>query len=276
MLKPRPYIVFTKLVREFGIPELIQMVREVGADGMDLCVRDGYPVNPGNVREALPRAMKQIAGAGQVVPLVTAPTSLTRSADVVAEPMFAACHDAGVGHLKLGYWAFSREKPYWDQVDAARKELDGFAKLAMRFGVRACIHTHSGSNLGLNSSAAMHLAQGYNPAQVALYLDPGHLSLCGEPLDMAFSIARGHLALVAVKDARWDAQNGARKAHFVPIGEGHVDWAAMYVAMNRIGFGGALSLHSEYEGLSREKWTAQTKADLAGLRAIEAQAAAAG
>src|SRR5207247_2376134 len=133
-----------------------------------------------------------------------------------------------VPHIKLGYWGF-KGGDYWKQVDSARKDLEGFARLATRFGVKACVHTHSGGNLGVNASALMHLIHGFPPAQVGAYLDPGHLALNGEPLDMAFSISAGHLSLVAVKDSLWIPNDSParRSAKFLPMGQGFVDWRTM-------------------------------------------------
>ena len=71
------YIFFSKLVKEQSISELVETLKTIKAEGVDLCVRDGYPVSPGNAREMLPKAAKQLRDAGLDVPLVSASTSLT-------------------------------------------------------------------------------------------------------------------------------------------------------------------------------------------------------
>jgi hypothetical protein len=42
-------IVFSKMLQELGIAELIDFAQELGIEGYDMAVRPGYPVNPDNV-----------------------------------------------------------------------------------------------------------------------------------------------------------------------------------------------------------------------------------
>jgi sugar phosphate isomerase/epimerase len=260
------------MVREQPVPRLIETLRFIGADGVDMTVRDGYPVNPANVRKALPEAAKRIREAGLVIPMATAPTSLNDPKMAYVEDLWAACHDANILNVKIGYWSFGG-KGYWETVDSARRQLDGFEKLAQRFGVKACLHTHSGDYVGLNASSVMHLAKGYNPSNIGVYLDPGHLAINGEPLAMAFDIARDFLSMVAVKDSLWvKGENGKpRVAKFLPLGEGFVDWREMMRILLARSFDGPLSFHSEYEGWPVDRIIDQTKKDIAFMRAIESE-----
>ncbi len=266
------FICFSKLYKELSVEKLVNAVKGIGAEGIDLCVRDGYPVNPANARKDLPKAADRIRRAGLDIPLVSASTNLTDPNDPTAEPLFAACHDAHVPNIKLGYWKFSG-RGYWKDVDAARKELDGFEKLGSRFGVRACLHTHSGAFLGLNASSLMDLARGFNPSHVGAYLDPGHLALCGEPPAMAVDIAGDYLCMVAIKDSLWEKgkDGAARKSHFLPLGQGMVEWRDVLRALKAHGYSGPLSFHSEYEGLSTVDILEQTRKDLGFMRKVETE-----
>src|SRR2546421_663328 len=267
------YILFTKMVKELSVEKLIATVKELGLDGMDLCVRDGYPVNPGNAREEMPRAAKLIRDAGLSVPLVSAATNLIDPASDTSETLYRSCHDSGVHEIKIGYWAFKpKTGSYWKQVDAARKDIEKFAVLSARYGVRTCLHTHSGANLGVNASAMMHLLRGFDPAQVGAYLDPGHLALNGEPLSMAFDMTSEYLALVAIKDCVWQRGEEGKPARskFLAVGEGLVDWAEMFRILKARGFPGPLSFHSEYE-FPIAGIIAQTRRDVQYMRRLESQ-----
>jgi sugar phosphate isomerase/epimerase len=266
------YICFSKLFKELSINRLVESMHDIGAQGIDLCVRDGYPVNPSNVRNELTKAAERIRKAGLEIPLVSASTNLTNPNDRTAEPLFAACHDAHVPNIKLGYWKFSG-RGYWKDVDAARKELEGFEKLGSRFGVRACLHTHSGTYLGLNAASLMDLARGFNPSHVGAYLDPGHLALCGEPPAMAVDITGDYLCMVAIKDCLWIlGKDGApRKSHFLPLGQGMVEWADVLRALKARNYPGPLSFHSEYEDLSTAQILDQTRKDLRFMRKLETE-----
>ena len=65
------FIMFTKHLEGLDVPGIIETLQSVGVDGADLCVRNGYPVNPENIATALPAAAKQFAAAVLSIPLVT-------------------------------------------------------------------------------------------------------------------------------------------------------------------------------------------------------------
>ena len=193
------YIVFTKHLEGLDVPQLIDALQAIGVQGADLCVRDGYPVNPDNVTTALPEAARRFADAGLCIPLVTAPGDFNRPDIDYAERYYAALGEAGVAHVKLGYWHWQPDVPYWTQLDEVRGFMKGFQALSEKYGVKTVIHNHSGASMGLNACAAMNIVKDCDPQYVGVFADPGHLSLCGEPIAMALDIVRSHLCLVALE-----------------------------------------------------------------------------
>ena len=107
------FIMFTKHLEGLDVAGVIEALTGLGLKGADLCVRPGYPVHPQNMARALPQAARQFAEAGLQIPLVTAPGDFTRPDMEYAERFYAACGEAGVRHIKLGYWHWSPERHYW-------------------------------------------------------------------------------------------------------------------------------------------------------------------
>jgi len=271
-VKPRmDYIFFSKMLQKQSIEELIGSLRFIGADGVDLTVRPGYPVEPDTVAQTLVPAAQTIRAAGLSVPMITTPGDFTSSALPYAEPLFAACGEAGIRLVKLGYWPFGGEG-YWAGVDRMKRDVAGFAKIGAKYGVKSCLHTHSGNCLALNASSMMHVLQDFTPEQVGAYLDPGHLSVCGEPLPMAFDMAAQYLSMVAIKDMiKRKDDEGRIRIDALWLGAGVVDWPEMMRWLVTHDFQGPLSFHSEFESDSTEHLLDQTRKDIAYLRAIEAQ-----
>lgn len=270
------YVFFTKTMKALSVPQMMDALKAMGADGADLCVRDGYAVNPSNARAELPRAVEQFKRAGLTIPMVSGPTGLHDPADPVAETLFAACHDAGVPYLKPGYWVF-RPGDFEPQLAAARKELGGWQDLARRHGVKCCIHTHSGNYLTVNAAASLLVLDGSDPAAIGMYLDPGHLALNGEPLTMALTMAGKRLSIVAIKDLMWERVGGdaVRKVRCKPLGEGFVNWRELMRYLISTQYAGPLTFHSEYEGLTDQGIIEQSRKDIAYLRAVEREVRAA-
>ena len=238
---------FTKHLEGLEIPEIITALKAVGVQGADLCVRPGYPVNPENAEKELPVAAKQFAEAGLSIPLVTTPGDFLDPSSNDAQSVYAAAGEAGVENIKLGYWHWHADDGgYWSQVVSIHEQLDGFAKLSEKYGPRTCIHNHSGTSMGLNSCAVMNLVKGFDPQHVGVFADTGHLSIVGEPINMALDIVSSHLAVIAFKDlARTPGMKGGK---VVRMGKGFVDWESAIDTLQKMEYAGPVSFHSEYGG----------------------------
>lgn len=252
-------LVFSKMLQEKGIAELIELAQRHGYDGYDLAVRPGHPVNPDNAAAALPQAQTQMAQAGLQIGMVTGNFDLLTADHPLAEPLLAAMDSADVRLLKLGYFRFEPQTmDYWEQVDSVRRAFSAWEKLASIYNVKICYHTHSHYCMGLNAAALMHLLRDFDPAYLGAYLDPGHFAVDGEPFDFGLAMAREHLSILSVKDVLVERVekngHGAAKALWVAAGEGIVDWTAVFGELRRIEYDGFLSIHCEYDIEDDEDW----------------------
>jgi len=264
-------IFFTKQLKGMDVEATGREVKAMGFDGLDVAVRPGYCVEPDNVALALPKAVSDWAGMGLSVPMITTPGDFTDPAEPVAEKVVATCAEAGIHEIKLGYWHY-KEAGYWAQVDVIRAALDGFARLAEKHGVRCAVHTHSGNNYGLNAAAAMHLVKGLDPQFVGVYLDPGHLSVNGEPIRIAVDMVKDYLCLVAMKDFVYVSKEEEGRVKWTrtlaPLRKGLVDWPETLAALAEVGYDGPLSFHSEYHNVSADELRALTRDDLGYIQGL--------
>ncbi|KPL12215.1 hypothetical protein AMJ85_01610 [candidate division BRC1 bacterium SM23_51] len=246
-------IFFTKFLKGLSAKEVGRTVKDLGFDGLDLAIRGGQCVDPANVATALPEAMKTWKDLGLSVPLVSMETRQTDPRDAGVRRLYEACGKAKIPHIKVGYWRWRSGQPYWPGVEAIRSDLKEFERMGRDFGVCTVIHTHSGSYYGCNGSAAMQLVRGFDRKFVAIYIDPAHLMLSGEPLDLALAIVRDYLAVVAVKNGLYvkTGQSGVVadwEREWSLLHEGLVDWPEAIALLKEVGYDGPLSLHGEYSG----------------------------
>lgn len=263
------FVMFTKHLKDLSIEQLIKVLTDMGVTGADLAVRPGYPVNPDNMITVLPRVAQQFRENGLDIPLVTAPVDLTSPASPKAQEFYEACGKAGVAHLKIGYWKWNPERPFWDQIAEIREWLEKLQIWSVQYGVKTVVHNHSGTTLGMNSSQMMHLVLGFDPSHIGVFADLGHLAVCGEPISMALEMVSDFLACVACKDLLrtslpksqgWWERGAPSKTFTVPLGRGFADYNAALATLRKIRFSGTMSLHSEYEE-SVEDVIAMTKMD---------------
>ena len=271
----RPWIMFTKHLEGWDLPQIMDGLKRAGVQGADLCLRPGYPVTPENCRTALPEAARRFADEGLCIPLVTTPGDFTSVEADHAEDVFVACAEAGVKFIKLGYW-YLEDNDYWLSLDRCRTRLEGFAKLAEKTGVRALVHNHSGSTMGLNSAAVMHILKGFDPKQVGVFTDVGHLSIVGEPYPLAFAMVKDYMAALAFKDLVKIKQPGPDGTYtwgidVWPLGMGVGNFQQVMQLLKDMNFDGPLSFHCEYSKLPAESVVLQCKIDTTWMEDVVAK-----
>jgi sugar phosphate isomerase/epimerase len=263
-----PWIMFTKHLEGSDLAQIMDGLKRAGVQGADLCVRPGYPVTPENAPTELPAAAKMFADQGLSIPLITTPGDFVSPDMDYAESLFAACAEAGVKFVKLGYWHME-EDGYWATLSRCRQRLEGFAKLAEKTGVKPVVHNHSGATMGLNSCAMMHLMEGFDPNLVGVFADVGHLSMVGEPYPMAFSIVRGYLAAVAFKDLkRKKNPDGNWGIEVLPMGLGVGNFPQVMQILKDMAFEGPISFHCEYGYMPAESVVHQANIDTRFIQEI--------
>lgn len=264
----QPWIMFTKHLEGWDLPQIMDGLKRAGVQGADLCVRPGYPVTPENAPTELPRTAKMFADEGLSIPLITTPGDFVSPDMDYAESLFAACGEAGVKFMKLGYWHMEADG-YWATLDRCRKHLEGFSKLAEKTGVKAVVHNHSGSTMGLNSCAVMHLMEGFDPKFVGVFADVGHLSMVGEPYPMAFNIVEKYLAAVAFKDLKRKRNaDGNWGVEVLPMGLGVGNFPQVMQVLTQMNYQGPISFHCEYGAMPPESIVHQCNIDTRYIQGI--------
>jgi len=226
-----------------------ESAKSLGYDGVDVCVRPGHPVHPGNVAVALPQAVAVWADQGLSCPLATLPTDFTDPLVPEVEAVYAACAESGVQMIKPGYFGFADGDDYWQTLDRARSHLEGFAALSERHGVKTACHTHSGRCLGSNCAGLMHLVQGFDATHVGAYPDVGHMALDGEDVGMGLAMVRDYLCAVGAKDGVHLHKPGAEPPYeprYAQLGAGAVDWRRVVHTLAAMNFSGPWAIHTEY------------------------------
>jgi len=243
-----PLIVFTKIFPGQDVDQLIESAQECGFEGFDLCLRPAFPINASNVTSRLPEAQKRFLQAGVPIGMISGETNLLSPKEPVAEPILSAMDLADIRLLKLGYYRFDAHKQdYWQAVEAARRDLDGWQALAKRYNVKACVHTHMGM-LACNCAALMHLLADFDPRWIGAYIDPCHMRIEGEPFTTGAAMTRKHLCAVGLKDvtlSRVPKNDHGSAAHNMGVlaGEGMVDWNEVFPVLQEFQFDGVLSAH---------------------------------
>jgi len=165
-----------------------------------------------------------------------------------------------------------------------RRNARDLEDLGREYGLRFCVHCHSGSTLTAHGALLAQIIADTDPRYVATSFDLGHLTVEGGNGGWIQSIdlLQDRIGIVAVKSFGWFAEPDPQGAgtrwipRLVPLAEGAVQWARAFTLLRQVGWDSdsraLVSVHSEYQG--RGSWRslavpdllAQTGDDLAFLR----------
>jgi sugar phosphate isomerase/epimerase len=235
---------FSKPLQSMPWPRLAQAVKQIGFTGVDLTVRPGGHVLPERVTEDLPKALEAIRKEGLDVPMIT--TELLSVRDPAAESTLTAAGRAGIPYCKPGYYKYN----FVDvraELQTAASDFQGLAALAKAKAVRMGFHNHTGYVGGPMWDIAYILA-GVDPKWTGYYFDPGHAVAEGGGAGWKVVLNRiaPQIFMTSIKDFTWERSNQGWREHWVPLGEGMVDWKYYFHALRTAGFHGPISLHIEY------------------------------
>lgn len=261
------FIVFAKMFQKLPLHEFGDLVADMGFEGVDLTVRPGGYIVPGEVVEKLPEAIDILKARGLKVPMIT--TSITDADEPYAEETFKAASECGVKYIKLGYWAYRGFGHLRSQMEELRRKLENIQELSRKYDVTAGVHIHSGMYLTSEPAILWEILKGFNPDLIGAYIDPGHMAVEGGLSGwlIGMDILAEHIRMVAVKDFGWFREDGKWVARTVPLGEGLVQWRTVFEILKKIGFKGPMSLHSEYH-MSLDNIIEQTRKDLKYVKEI--------
>ena len=269
-------MVFSKHLAGPPLAEVARRLRAIEIDAVDLTVRPGGHVEPERVEDDLPRAQVALAGEGVRIGMIT--TAITDARDPLTAKVLRTAAGLGIRHYKLGYFSykgFGTLKRQRTEVAARMKEM---AALNRETKIHGGFHNHSDAFFGASLWDIHHVLEGTDVRDLGLYLDPAHATVEGGSRGwlMGMDLLADRLTMLAVKDFRWrdDTRGyaGARRhsTEWVPLEQGNTPWPE--VLRHLRGFGGPVSLHSEYQGphsfadLSVDEVFAQTARDAALFR----------
>lgn len=266
-------VAFTKSFQDRPIPEVCQIFKSIGLDGLDLTVRPGGHIDPKDVKQQLPAAVKAAHDHGVQIPMLT--TAITDN-DQLAENILATAAETGVGRIKMGYYRYEKFGTLAQQIQAVRKRVASVVKLAAKHQVLPCIHIHSGKYIPSHGTMLYEVLRDFSPSEVGAYVDPLHMTLEGgnDGWRQGLDLLAPWISLVSMKNFKWEMgerdNSGQMEWHtrLVPVADGIAQIPEFVKVLKQLGYNGIYSMHSEYKGrhsfkdMNTDECIQQTAADL--------------
>ena len=127
--------IFPKFFKHLSVPELAQLVRDVGLDTTNAVVRDGFWVSRESFAADLPLFVKQMSDEGLTVSFATA--GFMPGEILADESLLATLTDSGVAEFRMGYFSWDKSKTPGACADDARRQLEQIVPLLQRVNAEA-------------------------------------------------------------------------------------------------------------------------------------------
>lgn len=261
--------VFTDHLAGFPYAEVARMLRQAGVTGPDLTVRPGGLVLPERVEEDLPRAAAAFREQGLTIPMIT--TAVRSADDPVARKVLTTASKLGIRYYRPGYYSYKDLSRYAETIAKVRAELRGLAALNRELNLRATLHNHAGESVGCAVWDLLEAMDGADPGYVGLEFDPSHATIEGGKVawNLNFRRAAPRIFVLAIKDYIWEKAPTGWRTRWVPLGEGMMQWPAVFDLIRATTFPGPVSLHMEYvstQGSLRERYERSLEATVRDVK----------
>ncbi len=236
--------VFSKNLQWVEKEKLGDVAVALGFDGVDLTVRPGGHVEPGDVTRDLGKTVRAVrAAGGDVFSIVTA----INDADQEAETIVRAASALGIKYYRLNWFPYDAAITIEQNLDTFRKRMERIARLNERYNIHGAYQNHSGSVFGSSVWDLHAVLRDLDPRYIGCQFDVRHACVEG------FNSWVNDLGRIApyiqcynIKDFHWVQKDGKWQEESVPLGSGVIDFVKFFQLMSKYQVRGPLSMHFEY------------------------------
>ncbi|GAB4455083.1 MAG: hypothetical protein OHK0029_10580 [Armatimonadaceae bacterium] len=243
---PEPSYRFTVFTKPWitPLPELGKFVSALGFDGIELPVRPGYPVDPDNMAEELPRAARLLREEfGLRIESVAGP--LTTEG-------IAACGEAGVPIIRICPRPRDGES-YTEEETRLQREWESLVPVLEEHQVTIGVQNHSGRFIPVHAMGLARIVSPFDPRHVCSVWDTAHNALEGENVEFGLDLLHGpHLKMVNLKNAIrvWttgpEAEDVGWKTYWTSGRQGFASWSQIASSLKAREWSGVICLTAEY------------------------------
>jgi len=268
------YIVFTKPWKNITLEQLGEFVKNLGFDGVEYPLRDGYQVQPSDGIKGVKRLADVLGSFGVTVDSIAGGIDVKFTSDNkvagVNEELFAACGEAGVGIIRICQ-GLDKKIGFFENLGQIKRTYDAVVPYCEKYNVTLGVQMHCDSNISSAAETYM-LLKDYNPKHIAAVWDSGHNGLTGTEPCFALDTVWAMLCMVNFKAAYWKLKTGPEKdeaswtAYWTTAQHALGSWRDAVNHLKKRGYDGIICMPAEYSDESNvEKYTRQ---DLAYIKSL--------
>lgn len=239
--------VFSKHLQFLDYPDMADAAAELGFDGVDLTVRHGGHVLPGNVKEDLPKAVEAIKKAGLLADMMA--TNVNNAWDQEYRDVLQTASRLGIKWYRLGYFRLNPQHPIPEELADFNRQMQQLAKFNKSLGLQGGYQNHAGSNyVGSNIWEIWQILEDTPADALGCQYDIRHAVVEGGlSWPTALRLIQPRINCLVLKDFVWKKEGDKWKVVNVPLGQGMVDFKTYFKLLKSYQVDVPVSIHFEYD-----------------------------
>lgn len=254
----QPVCAFTKCLQFLTFEQNAEVLARLEFDGADITVRPKGQIEPENVKNELPKAVKIFRKAGVEIPMMV--TAVHDAADPKSVELLKVAADSGIGYYRTGWLEYDFKKTIQQNLDRYKKQMEKLAQLNEKLGIHGGYQNHSGIHVGAPVWDLYELVKDIDPRYLGVQYDIRHATTeGGYSWKLGMKRVEPWIRTICIKDFVWAKNdNGGWKHENVMLGEGMVDFDDFLKEYNALNIEAPISIHYEYDLGGAEKGNRET------------------
>ncbi len=238
--------IFSKHLQFLDYQSVAEQAAIMGFEGIDLTVRPGGHVLPGEVEEQLPMALEAIHRGGSKCKIIT--TSVTNAKDKQDVQVLTTGAQNGIELYRTDWFHYKEGVRMQDSLEAHRKIVRELSILSKHLGLTGCYENHAGLLIGASPWEVLALLEGAEQEFFGVQFDIRHACVEGGlSWENSVRLLKDHIKNITLKDFKWKKMKGQWQPVNTPIGEGQVDFKKYFGLLKKYGIAVPAILHLEYK-----------------------------
>jgi sugar phosphate isomerase/epimerase len=243
--KPLKIHIFSKHLQFLNYQDMAEAATEIGFDGVDLSVRPKGHVVPEQVENDLPKAVEALGKAGLAPLMMT--TAVHDPDSPVDQRVLETASKLGFQFYRMNYFRYLEGKSIPESIEHFQQVTNHLGQLNQTLGLTGCYQNHAGDYMGASIWELWALLKNADPQHMGAQYDIRHAVVEGGlSWQNGFRLIQPYAKTLAIKDFKWEKNNGKWQALNTPIGEGMVDFKAYFQLLKEYKIEVPMSLHLEY------------------------------
>ena len=237
--------VFSKHLQFLNYREAAEVAAEIGFKGLDLTVRPKGHILPENVKEDLPKAIREVKNAGLSCEMIT--TAISDASNPLDQAVIETAAAEGVKFYRSNWFKFKKDISLEESLDFYREKVRELSELNKAHNIIGCYQNHSGTSIGASIWEVKMVLEKALPEFFGAQYDIRHAVVeGGRSWSNGVKLLKKHIKTIVLKDFKWQKVKGKWQLINVPMGEGMVDFIAYFKLLKSLGLKPPVCLHFEY------------------------------